>query len=291
MKTTEIRTIKATVATIAALVFALCLTAGAGEKQKHDTNQAYDHQRMGNPASQNVNLDPEAQHMRTRSMQRSPQRASKLLGMDVLGTQNEKVGEIESIVLSDDLKTIDYMVISVNDDMQPERLALPPSKLSLASHRSNAVSLRTSLQSLRNSYGIEGDRLPRTAGSKWQSLSEQELETRSLDQVLGMDVNGRDGKNIGYIEDLVINLEDGQIEKATVSTGGFLGFGAKMASVDWNSVDLQSRQDRASVNTTKKDFMAESTDAGEYWQRFAYEGEEGYRKEKQKNQCGHDADY
>ena len=42
-------------------------------------------------------------------------------------------------------------------------------------------------------------------------------------ELIGMKVQGTDGKNLGDIKDLVINPDDGAIDYAVLDFGGFLG--------------------------------------------------------------------
>src|SRR5262245_10710910 len=46
-------------------------------------------------------------------------------------------------------------------------------------------------------------------------------------ELIGMKVEGTDGKNLGKIRDLVIDPYDGEIDYAVLDFGGFLGIGDK----------------------------------------------------------------
>ncbi len=52
---------------------------------------------------------------------------------------------------------------------------------------------------------------------------------------------GKDGKNIGDVNDLVIG-KDGKVVSVVVGVGGFLGIGEKNVAIDYSQVDWQQRK-------------------------------------------------
>jgi len=70
----------------------------------------------------------------------------------------------------------------------------------------------------------------------------------------GFKVHTRDGESIGNVDDLVFDLESGEIRYAAVSVGGFLGIGDTLVAVPWKAFDRQ-RDDSDNVvlvlDTTK----------------------------------------
>lgn len=53
----------------------------------------------------------------------------------------------------------------------------------------------------------------------------------SASTLRGMDVKNYDNENIGEIQDLMINIENGSVEYAVLSFGGFMGIGDKYFAV------------------------------------------------------------
>lgn len=51
--------------------------------------------------------------------------------------------------------------------------------------------------------------------------------------VIGMAVQNSDGQELGTVEDLVVDLNDGSIQYAALSFGGFLGVGDKLFAIPW----------------------------------------------------------
>ncbi len=55
----------------------------------------------------------------------------------------------------------------------------------------------------------------------------------------GMEVRNAQNEDLGTIDDLVIDLQTGQVRYAALSSGGVLGVGAKLYAVPWNAFRLQ----------------------------------------------------
>jgi len=61
----------------------------------------------------------------------------------------------------------------------------------------------------------------------------------SAGTIKGDRVVNRDGDNLGKIEELMIDLQDGRVAYAAVSFGGFLGLGDKSFSIPWRALSLR----------------------------------------------------
>jgi sporulation protein YlmC with PRC-barrel domain len=60
----------------------------------------------------------------------------------------------------------------------------------------------------------------------------------------GNRVINRDGEDLGKIENLMIDLENGRIAYAVLSFGGFLGLGDKLFAIPWETLALDTAQNR-----------------------------------------------
>ncbi|MFP4404913.1 PRC-barrel domain-containing protein [Rhodosalinus sp.] len=58
------------------------------------------------------------------------------------------------------------------------------------------------------------------------------------DWMLGARVTSPEGEAIGSIEDLILDQDDGTVNAAVVSVGGFLGFGGKEIAVEWEELEI-----------------------------------------------------
>ena len=60
-----------------------------------------------------------------------------------------------------------------------------------------------------------------------------------VSQLTGMNIQNPQGKNVGEINDLVLNTNTGKIQYAAVTYGGFLGIGNKMFAVPFEAFKFQ----------------------------------------------------
>lgn len=67
-----------------------------------------------------------------------------------------------------------------------------------------------------------------------QNAAPDYLFTGNLDDY---DVYGADGKEIGEIEDVLLNM-DGTVAAVALEVGGFLGIGEKDVLVDWSALEF-----------------------------------------------------
>ena len=71
--------------------------------------------------------------------------------------------------------------------------------------------------------------------------------------LIGMKVEGTDGKKLGTIKDLVINPINGDVDYAVLDYGGFLGVNDKYFAVPWEALKLNDDRKKALLDVTKKD--------------------------------------
>lgn len=72
-------------------------------------------------------------------------------------------------------------------------------------------------------------------------------------ELLGMKVQGTDGKSLGSIRDLVIDPEEGGIDYAVLDFGGFAGIGDKYFAVPWEALELDQADKKIKLDVSKKD--------------------------------------
>jgi sporulation protein YlmC with PRC-barrel domain len=59
-----------------------------------------------------------------------------------------------------------------------------------------------------------------------------------VDKIIDSGVINLEGKPIGTIDDLVIDIDTGRIAYAVLEFGGFMGFGDKLFAVPWQSLTV-----------------------------------------------------
>ncbi len=71
--------------------------------------------------------------------------------------------------------------------------------------------------------------------------------------LIGMKVEGTDGKKLGHIKDLVIDPIDGDIDYVVLDFGGFLGVYDKYFAVPWEVLGFSDDRKKMLLDVTKKD--------------------------------------
>ena len=64
--------------------------------------------------------------------------------------------------------------------------------------------------------------------------------TLSATSLIGDKVKNEQGKDLGKIDELMIDLSTGHVAYAVLSFGGFMGFGDKLFAVPWKSLHLDA---------------------------------------------------
>jgi sporulation protein YlmC with PRC-barrel domain len=72
-------------------------------------------------------------------------------------------------------------------------------------------------------------------------------------EIIGMSVQGTDGKKLGDIKDLVIDPEEGGVEYAVLEFGGFAGIGDKYFAVPWDALQLDQSNKRLLLDVHKRE--------------------------------------
>jgi len=100
--------------------------------------------------------------------------------------------------------------------------------------------------------------LPLTTGAFWGGR-ETLLEA---DTVVGSPVRNTEGKDIGKVKELLINLKDGKIAYAVVARGGILGFGEQSIAIAWSDLKV-GRDEGKVVLTTNREVLEKAPRAEE----------------------------
>jgi sporulation protein YlmC with PRC-barrel domain len=207
---------------------------------------------------------------------RSVQRASDLLDMQVTSRDGTTSGKVKDLVLSSDGRTIEYAAIEL--DRSNQMIAVPLKELS-AMPDGKTLTLTSSQKDLQNRSRFTENQWPKSINAaQGLQLSKSELESRCVSNLIGKEVQNTSGEQLGSINDLLISMDKGQITTAALETGGVMGVGSKLTSVDWPSVQFQSGRNVATINQTRQQLQNSAAGEQEYWQRFGFEGEDETRR-------------
>jgi sporulation protein YlmC with PRC-barrel domain len=90
-------------------------------------------------------------------------------------------------------------------------------------------------------------------------------------QLVGLAVKNKQGKDLGKVEDLVVDLKNGDVRYAALSFGGFAGFGSKLFAVPWQAMTFMlAENDRYFVlDTTPEKLQQQEGFDSSRWPNFA----------------------
>jgi sporulation protein YlmC with PRC-barrel domain len=90
-------------------------------------------------------------------------------------------------------------------------------------------------------------------------------------QLVGLEVKNKQGKDLGKVEDLVVDLKTGDVRYAALSFGGFAGFGTKLFAVPWQAMTYTlADNDRYFVfDTTPEKLQQQEGFDSSRWPNFA----------------------
>lgn len=64
----------------------------------------------------------------------------------------------------------------------------------------------------------------------------------SASTLINDEVKNHAGENLGKIEDMMLDVENGRISYAVLSFGGFLGLGDKLFAIPWTALNLNTNE-------------------------------------------------
>jgi sporulation protein YlmC with PRC-barrel domain len=76
---------------------------------------------------------------------------------------------------------------------------------------------------------------PRVPQPVWRELGLSEVR-----HVLGMRIRNEQGREVGEIDNLLIDTRDGRISHVVIGVGGFMGVGEKKVVVPWADLKISS---------------------------------------------------
>jgi sporulation protein YlmC with PRC-barrel domain len=79
----------------------------------------------------------------------------------------------------------------------------------------------------------------------------------SASTLIGDNVKNPEGEDLGKIEEIMIDVQNGRVAYAVLSFGGFLGIGNKLFAVPWSAMTLDT-EDEAFVLDVDKDTLEDA---------------------------------
>ncbi len=200
-------------------------------------------------------------------------RASQITGMPVKNRQNEDLGKINELVIDLQSGEVRYAALSFGGvlGLGDKLFAIPWDALSLHHEADkNFFVLAVEPERLKSAAGFDQNSWPNTADSKWNldtrkhfanppannktnAKNAKPIEEGTPDYtavmrigtVTGMKVKNPDQEELGTIDELVININDGKVRYAALSFGGVLGVGDKLFAIPWDALQFKQNADEA----------------------------------------------
>lgn len=91
------------------------------------------------------------------------------------------------------------------------------------------------------------------------------------DTLIGDKVISSDGKDVGKIDDIMLDVRGGRIAYAVLSCGGFLGMGDKLLAVPWEALILDTDEKCFRLDATEDRIKSASGFDKDHWPAMADE--------------------
>jgi sporulation protein YlmC with PRC-barrel domain len=89
------------------------------------------------------------------------------------------------------------------------------------------------------------------AGQNEQTGADNINTINYVNKIMSMGIINMNGEDIGLVEDFALD-EDGKIQYAIVSVGGFMGLGGKKVAVPFNQLKVIQSDDKIGLDATKE---------------------------------------
>ncbi len=85
----------------------------------------------------------------------------------------------------------------------------------------------------------------------YQSVTEPQPEVMSATTLIGDRVRNMSGEDLGKLEEIMIDMEEGRVAYAVLSFGGVLGMGNKLFAVPWDALSVDTEQHKVVLNVDR----------------------------------------
>lgn len=205
---------------VAVGTLALALLAGSAFGQAGTSSNTQGNANRAQGATQPGAVNPQTQAGRDF-------RASNVIGMNVRNPQNESLGEINDLIVDTTNGNVRYAVISFGGflGMGDKLFAYPLNRFRIE-NRTNMLVLDVPREKLSNAPGFDRDRWPDWSSAEVRgevdrfhgggAASAANARYVRMSELLDADVQAMDGKDVGDIEDVVVDLPGGRVRYAVV---------------------------------------------------------------------------
>jgi sporulation protein YlmC with PRC-barrel domain len=168
---------------------------------------------------------------------------STMLQQPLVDSNGQQVGTAQDVWLSSD-GMVSFVVADLQDvsGMPAGSYLVPPDALSM---QDNRLTLNVGGQQFQSADGAKG------AGTVPQ-------DAIRVSELMEFNLVNEQGQNLGSIEDVVANMETGEVAYVAVNFGGFLGVGEKFFAVPFSEVWYNLDQDTVTIYNLNRQTLEQS---------------------------------
>ena len=199
----------------------------------------------------------------TNSVRHMHMRASQLIGKNVENAQGENLGEIKDLIIDVNNDRVFYAVLEFGGflGMGEKLFAYPLRAFKHTGNSMDKLVLNVDKDKLKAAPGFArdkwpdwlsyGDQVDRYYGEtvKVKEMPNQKL--RRASDLIGKNVNDRAGKDMGEIDDIVVNMSNGKIHHAVLEFDQSWNLNDKLISLPMRAFTYGADQDDLVMNVDK----------------------------------------
>lgn len=273
---------------VTAVAFALGSAAYAQDAQRENANRPGDSTQIARSGAGMQSLD--------RYLQSNTLRVSKLIGMELMSRGGETLGEVEEVLRGtrpgQDMELVVQIGGETRAGADPRLVAIPFDEVQISGDGDELFSSQTREQ-LAAAPAVElmgrttsdarapGPAEPRAgqpgaaepragqpAAGRGAATASSAANERRLGDLVGAEVTGGGGEEIGEVDDIVISMAGADNLRAVLQVGGIAGIGEKRVAVPFDEITVTRTGDGSPMLQVAMD-----RDSLERMPEFEYEDE------------------
>jgi sporulation protein YlmC with PRC-barrel domain len=199
--------------------------------------------------------------------------ADKMIGRTVVNSRNEKVGDVDSVLIDRDGR-VRYVIVGVGGflGIGEKDVAVRWDQLSFADNDQKIIVNMTKDQlsalplhrfsdpsGKGKVYAYDDDLKanPYLANNAGTTMATTGSATNSIDtrKLIGRNIKNAGNDNVGQIDSVLVD-KGGNVRYVVVGVGGFLGVGEKQVALPWNALTITGNGEKVTANVTKEQLKA-----------------------------------
>lgn len=189
-------------------------------------------------------------------------RGADLLGIEVADTSGTTLGTVDEVLADEDGQVV-YLLLNYNAMALTERRLIPLAWSEFSFDQADEMIAYSGTTTDLDTLEAVNDEDYDGPGFIWDNAitGTETIEGGliRLGRFTDFDLRNNEDEDLGEVDDLVFDLQNGTVAYALVNFGGFLGLGEKTIVVPWSQFTVEQTDDDQDVlrlNVTKEDLEA-----------------------------------